>query len=181
MIYCNIYHASIQIFSICTIKHSNTKPKALLSLSYIWYFSWLETVYSILEYFFHISNITILIFIAIWFIQVPADSCYNLSLIISKCFYHFNSLTAQNKKEHAESHLDICQISTMKLFTKIVNCKKPLPILANSSIIDVWQGPKYASDTKFCLIHTISSLGGKNPVLFYRIIHLVRTQNFPKN
>ena len=40
---------------------------------------------------------------------------------------------------------ETCQSSTMKLFPKIVNGFKPLIIFGKNSILDVWQGSKYAS------------------------------------
>ena len=39
-----------------------------------------------------------------------------------------------------------CQTSKMKCFAEIVGNKNSLNILAKHSILDVWQGSKYASD-----------------------------------
>ena len=40
----------------------------------------------------------------------------------------------------------ICQTSNIKLFAKIVIVLKSLNVFEKSSILDVWNGTKYASD-----------------------------------
>ena len=47
-------------------------------------------------------------------------------------------------------HLGLRQTS-MKFHAKIVNSFYPLNIFLESSIIDIWQGPKYTSDTIFAV------------------------------
>ena len=43
-------------------------------------------------------------------------------------------------------HLETSQTSKMEVFANIVNGWKPLTILAECSILDVWKGSEYPSD-----------------------------------
>ena len=52
----------------------------------------------------------------------------------------------------AEACLGRCKSSMVKLFAKIVNSQKLFAIFAKSSIIDIWQSPKYTSEFKFLVL-----------------------------
>ena len=43
-------------------------------------------------------------------------------------------------------YVESCQISIMEFFARRINGFLPLAIFAKSFIVDVWQGPRYASD-----------------------------------
>ena len=45
----------------------------------------------------------------------------------------------------SEAYSEPCQKSKMEFFAKIINGFYPLIILAECSVLDVWQGPEYAS------------------------------------
>ena len=45
-----------------------------------------------------------------------------------------------------QGNSESCQTSKMEVFAKIVKNKKPFTIFVKTSILDVWQGSKYASE-----------------------------------
>ena len=47
-----------------------------------------------------------------------------------------------------QSYPSPCQTPKMELFEIIVNDFQPVTIFAESSILDLWAGPEYASDKK---------------------------------
>ena len=56
---------------------------------------------------------------------------------------------------HPEAYSEPCQISKMECFSKIVKGCLSLTIFAKCSILDVWQGSEYATDTGklfWCLV-----------------------------
>ena len=74
----------------------------------------------------------------------------------------------QSEKINSEAYLGPCQTSVIKFFAHIIYRYKPLTFYAKSSILNIWQGPKYAHETNV------------QKKIQQGIIHLVRTQNFPR-
>ena len=69
----------------------------------------------------------------------------------------------QSEKINSEAYLGSCQTSVIKFFTHIIYRYKPLTFYAKSSILNIWQGPKYAHETNV------------QKKIQQGIIHLVRT------
>ena len=53
------------------------------------------------------------------------------------------------KVNQVKGALELSQTPKVKLFAKIVNCRKPSTIFAKSSILDVWLGSEYPTANVF--------------------------------
>ena len=51
------------------------------------------------------------------------------------------------QRVNSETYLELCYTSKMEYFPNIVNYCKALNFFAKHSILDVWQGSEYASET----------------------------------
>ena len=93
-------------------------------------------------YWYH----TYLIDVSHWY-----HSPFNSNLIAIASYSSHASITVFlfKKGEQVRGALELSQTSKMKLFAKIVNCRKPLTIFAKSSFLDVWLGSEYPTANVF--------------------------------
>ena len=94
-----------------------------------------------------------------WSVSSLIRAEYGEILYIPSYSVRMRENTDQNNSEHGhflpnyyaeqllEVYSDSCQISKMKRFAKIINSFKPLTIFTKHSILDIWQGSEYASDS----------------------------------
>ena len=77
------------------------------------------------------------------------DICFVLLQLLKSIITSF-STDVWDIVQASEVYLGPCQTYMKKLYTKIVNSWKPLPVSTKRSTSDVWQCTKYASDFLSC-------------------------------